>query len=76
VGRSLAFRGARAMRRIRHWEDLVALLPIRNRFMRDDVLFIGYLEAALGLGESLRGLVRAVAATGLPFSLYPYRLGV
>jgi glycosyltransferase involved in cell wall biosynthesis len=51
-------------------------LPLPLLFMRHDVLFVGYLEAALGLGESLRGLVRSVAATELPFALYPFNIGV
>jgi glycosyltransferase involved in cell wall biosynthesis len=72
----VAFRAARLGRRLRRPEELAALLPLPNWRMQQDVLFIGYLEAALGLGESMRGLVRSVAATGLPFSLYPYRLGV
>jgi glycosyltransferase involved in cell wall biosynthesis len=74
--RSVAIRVARSARRLSRLEDLVALLPLPNRSMRHDVLFIGYLEAGLGLGESLRGLVRSVAATGLPFALCPFKLGV
>jgi glycosyltransferase involved in cell wall biosynthesis len=76
VGRSVAFRSARAIRRLHRIEDVLAFLPLSHRFMQDDVLFIGYLEAALGLGESMRGMVRSVAATGFPFALYPYRVGV
>ena len=67
---------ARALRRIGRLEDLVALLPLPNLHMRHDVLFIGYLEAGLGLGESLRGLVRSLTSTGLPFALYPFKVGV
>jgi glycosyltransferase involved in cell wall biosynthesis len=72
-----------AIRRLRSWQipvagfkDYLALLPIPNMFMQHDVLFIGYLEAGIGLGQSLRGLVRSVAAAQLPFALYPYRVGV
>jgi glycosyltransferase involved in cell wall biosynthesis len=64
---------ARLMRRV---DDLVGLLPLPFLFGRQNVLFVGYLEAALGLGESLRGLVRSVAATGLGFALYPFNTGV
>jgi glycosyltransferase involved in cell wall biosynthesis len=64
------------MRRLRRLDDLIALLPVPFLFMQRDVLFIGYLEAGLGLGESLRGLVRSVAPTGLPFALYPFNIGV
>lgn len=66
----------RLMRTFSRIEDLVALLPLPNLGMCPEVLFIGYLEAGLGLGESLRGLVRSVAATGIPFALYPYKVGV
>jgi glycosyltransferase involved in cell wall biosynthesis len=72
----VSIRTARGIRRLTRLEDFVAVLPVPNLFMRQDVLFIGYLEAALGLGESMRGLVRSVAGTGIPFALYPYKLGV
>lgn len=36
------------------------------------VLFIGYVEASLGLGQSLRGLVQAAAGTRVPFAIHPY----
>ena len=36
------------------------------------ILFIGYVEAGLGLGESLRGLLGSVADTMLPFAVYPF----
>lgn len=74
--RSAVIRVFRLMRSLGRIEDLVALLPLPNLSMRPEVLFIGYLEAGLGLGESLRGLVRSVAATGIPFALYPYKVGV
>jgi glycosyltransferase involved in cell wall biosynthesis len=57
-------------------EDLIALLPLPDLFIRHDVLFIGYIEGALGLGESLRGLVRSVAGTELRFALFPFKLGI
>jgi glycosyltransferase involved in cell wall biosynthesis len=40
------------------------------------VLLIGYVEAGLGLGESLRGLANSLAETSLPFSIYPYNVNV
>jgi glycosyltransferase involved in cell wall biosynthesis len=43
---------------------------------KDGVLFIGYVEACLGLGESLRGLISAVAKTALPFAVYPFSVNV
>jgi glycosyltransferase involved in cell wall biosynthesis len=73
---SLMKSAGRSLRRVGRLENLIARLPLPNLFMRHDVLFIGYLEAGLGLGESLRGLVRSLTATGLVFALYPLRLGV
>jgi glycosyltransferase involved in cell wall biosynthesis len=72
--RRIAARTTSFLRRLRP-DNLAALLPFPDFLMQNDVLFIGYLEMALGLGESMRGLVRAVAATGLPFALYPFGLG-
>jgi glycosyltransferase involved in cell wall biosynthesis len=40
------------------------------------VLLIGYVEAGLGLGESLRGLATSLAETPLPFSIYPFNINV
>jgi glycosyltransferase involved in cell wall biosynthesis len=48
----------------------------KRRFMQPGVLFIGYTEAGLGLGESLRGLIRSITTTGLPFAVYPFNRGV
>jgi glycosyltransferase involved in cell wall biosynthesis len=76
VGRSARFRIWRVLRRLGRPEDALSFLPQSFLSMQDDVLFVGYLEAALGLGESMRGLVRSVADTGLPFSLYPFSIGV
>lgn len=76
LSRAATIGASRLARNVSRWRDVVALLPFPNLFMRHDVLFIGYLEATLGLGESLRGLVRSVASAGLPFALCPFRLGV
>ncbi|PIO43456.1 glycosyltransferase [Phyllobacterium zundukense] len=43
---------------------------------RKGILFIGYVQAGLGLAESLRGMIRAAANRGLEFGIYPYRVGV
>lgn len=40
------------------------------------VLFIGYVEASLGLGELLRGLIRAACGTRVPFAIHPYNRNV
>ena len=50
------------------------LVAIRRR--RHGVLFMGYAEAGLGLGESFRTLVTAVSTTSVPFAIYPLNVGV
>ena len=37
---------------------------------------IGYLQAETGMGEAARGLVRALSAVGVPFTLHSVELGV
>lgn len=39
-------------------------------------LLIGYIDAQLGLGQSLRGLALALSRTSRPFSIYPFTVGV
>jgi glycosyltransferase involved in cell wall biosynthesis len=58
---------ARAKKRAR------SMLPMPSR---RGVLFIGYVEAGLGLAESLRGLISATAAQRMQFAIYPFRVGV
>jgi len=48
-----------------------ALLP-----RKPSVLFVGYAEAALGIGESFRNLLSALDAAGLSFSIYPFSRNV
>ncbi len=67
---------ARSGRRLKRLGDLAIRSLAPDRPMRDEVLFIGYIEACLGLGESLRGQVRSFAETGMPFALYPFKSGV
>ena len=40
------------------------------------VLFVGYVEAGLGLGESLRGLILALSTTTIRLAIWPFKLGV
>ena len=56
-----------------------------RRFGADDVrpppkpgsvLLIGYIDAQLGLGQSLRGLALALSRTTVPFGIYPLSSGV
>ena len=49
-----------------------AALPRR----KPSVLFVGYAEAALGIGESFRYLLTALDAAGLSFSIYPFNRNV
>lgn len=58
------------------------LTTIRQTQPRTDVeampgiLFVGYVEASLGLGESLRGLITSTAETAVPFAIYPFNVNV
>ena len=56
--------------------SVLSTVHAQDLFMQPGVLFIGYVEAGLGLGESLRGLIRSLATTGQPFAVYPYNRGV
>ena len=50
--------------------------PPKTLPLRPGLLFIGYVEASLGLGESLRGLVNSAAQAGVPFAIEPYNVNV
>ena len=39
---------------------------------KSSILFIGYAEAALGLGEVFRNMLTALDLAGLPFAIYPF----
>ena len=43
---------------------------------KPSILFVGYAEAALGIGESFRYLLTALDAAGLSFSIYPFSRNV
>ncbi len=43
---------------------------------KDSPLFIGYAEAALGLGESFRNMLTAIESAGVPFAIYPFNKDV
>jgi glycosyltransferase involved in cell wall biosynthesis len=43
---------------------------------RNSVLFIGYAEASLGLGEVFRNMLTALDAAGMPFAIYPFSKNV
>jgi hypothetical protein len=42
------------------------------RARKKSVLFIGYGEAALGLGEVFRNMLTALDSAGMPFAIYPF----
>jgi glycosyltransferase involved in cell wall biosynthesis len=48
----------------------------QNTPLIDGVLFVGYVEANLGLGESLRNLVDATMLTSIHFRVYPFNKNV
>ncbi|TXM63889.1 glycosyltransferase, partial [Methylobacterium sp. WL12] len=51
-------------------------IPLDRTPAKTGVLFIGYVEASLGLGESLRNLISSVAREPFPFAIYPYNVHV
>jgi glycosyltransferase involved in cell wall biosynthesis len=44
--------------------------------LRHGVLFIGYAQGALGLGQAFRANLEAAAAAKLPFAVYPFKVGI
>lgn len=42
----------------------------------NSALLIGYIDALLGLGQSLRGLALALSQTSISFQIYPFGVGV
>ncbi|RFB79825.1 glycosyltransferase [Methylovirgula sp. 4M-Z18] len=44
--------------------------------LHEGVLFIGYAEGALGLGQAFRANLRAAEAAKLPFAIYPFNVGI
>ena len=51
-------------------------MPLSLAARKPGILIVGYVEAGLGLGESTRGLARALAGTDVPFALHPYNQSV
>jgi glycosyltransferase involved in cell wall biosynthesis len=52
----------------------VAMDPQRHQSTarKSSVLFVGYAEAALGLGEAFRNMLTALDSTDMPFAIYPF----
>ncbi len=64
-------------RRRRLVEKRVALeVSLAKKFgllsRKESVLFVGYAEAALGLGESFRNMLMALDSAGMQFAIYPF----
>jgi len=43
---------------------------------RHGARFIGYAEGALGLGQAFRANLAAAEVAGIPFAIYPFRMGI
>jgi glycosyltransferase involved in cell wall biosynthesis len=54
--------------------DAASALSQRER--RSGILFVGYVEANLGIAESQRNLIRALAERDIDFAIYPISAGV
>lgn len=50
--------------------------PFRAKPIANSALLIGYIDAQLGLGQSLRGLALALSRTAISFRIYPFGIGV
>lgn len=50
--------------------------PFRAKPIANSALLIGYIDAQLGLGQSLRGLALALSRTAISFRIYPFGVGV
>lgn len=51
-------------------------VPLEGEVKRHGILFIGYAEGALGLGQAFRANLMAAEAAELPFGIYPFRVGI
>ena len=49
---------------------------LRRLRRRDSVLFVGYAEGGLGLGEAFRSMLQALYESGMEFSIYPFRRNI
>jgi glycosyltransferase involved in cell wall biosynthesis len=57
-------------KRVAVWVSVAKRFGLLHR--KDSVLFIGYAEATLGLGESFRNMLTALDSAGMPFAIYPF----
>lgn len=61
---------------VRQAKHRVASIVSKGKPLRHGVLFIGYAEGALGLGQAFRADLGAAATAGFPFAIYPFRRGI
>ena len=57
-------------------QTATALYHKRQQPVQGSTLLVGYIDAQLGLGQSLRGLALALSRTNRPFAIYPFTVGV
>ena len=58
-------------------EEIASVREVLRRLRRrDSVLFVGYAEGGLGLGETFRSMLQALYESGLQFSIYPFRRNI
>ena len=58
-------------------EEIASVIEdVRRLRRRDSVLFVGYAEGGLGLGEAFRNMIQALYESGLQFSIYPFRRNI
>lgn len=71
-------RVAQRMVRIGRKKVLDRFAPYRYKppMLANAALLVGYIDADLGLGESLRGLVRALSGTDVRIGIHPFTVGV
>lgn len=53
-------------------DDKIRARKRRREQRKRSVLFIGYAEGALGLGEAFRNMLQSLDDADFPFSIYPY----
>ena len=57
-------------------KQLARLRPPLGKERRKAALFVGYVEGSLGLGQAFRNNLLAAQAVGLPFGIFPFRVGI
>jgi glycosyltransferase involved in cell wall biosynthesis len=63
------------LRKLRPSKSRLAI-ALAAQELRPGVLFIGYAEGALGLGQAFRANLDGAEAAGFPFAVYPFQGGI